>query len=168
MLEQAFLWLPAAQAYISCKHDGDKILAFDRASLVFVFNFHPTKSFDGYRVSVPEAGAYRIVLDSDRGEYGGHDILCKEGDKLKHDSYQFTFNAEAIPHNGYVAATSSSSSLTDSCWRICRRPFSFLVYTPSRTALVFAPVARIPADAPKLPCSLAAHHPLRAYQALHS
>jgi 1,4-alpha-glucan branching enzyme len=77
MLEEAFHWLPAPQAFISCKHDGDKTIIFDRANLVFVFNFHPTRSYEGYRIGVPEAGDYKIVLDSDRGEFGGHDILCK-------------------------------------------------------------------------------------------
>jgi hypothetical protein len=33
--------------------------------MVFTFNFHATQSFTGYRIGVPAAGRYRVVLDSD-------------------------------------------------------------------------------------------------------
>lgn len=39
------------QGYTSTKHEGDKIIVFDRAGCVFVFNFHPSKSFSDYKVS---------------------------------------------------------------------------------------------------------------------
>jgi 1,4-alpha-glucan branching enzyme len=43
-LEERYGWLHAPQAYISLKHEGDKTIVFERAGLVFVFNFHPTVS----------------------------------------------------------------------------------------------------------------------------
>ncbi len=56
------------------EHSDNKIIAFVRAGLLFVFNFHPTASFPDYRIDVPE-GRYGMVLDSDAGAFGGHDRL---------------------------------------------------------------------------------------------
>jgi 1,4-alpha-glucan branching enzyme len=64
-------WLEAPQAYVSLKHEGDKIIAFERAGLLFIFNFHPTKSYTDYRVGVDEAGEYHIVLNTDEKQFGG-------------------------------------------------------------------------------------------------
>ncbi|KAG0029404.1 alpha-1,4-glucan branching enzyme [Podila clonocystis] len=71
--EEQIGWLSAPQAYVSLKHEGDKVLVFDRAGAVFIFNLHPTQSFADYRIGVPEAGEYRIALNSDESQYGGHD-----------------------------------------------------------------------------------------------
>ena len=54
-------------------HQDDKILIFSKGDVVFAFNFHPTKSFDGYFVPVGEPGAYEVVLSSDDGAFGGFD-----------------------------------------------------------------------------------------------
>ena len=51
--------------------DGDQILAYMRGDLVFIFNFSPTKSFEGYGFLVPE-GKYEMVLDSDAKKFGGY------------------------------------------------------------------------------------------------
>ena len=50
--------------------DDDQVLAFRRGDLVFVFNFSPTKSFDGYGILAP-VGKYRTVLSSDSPAFGG-------------------------------------------------------------------------------------------------
>jgi 1,4-alpha-glucan branching enzyme len=47
------------------------MVSFERAGLVFIFNFHPTQSFTDYRIGVDVPGDYRIVLSSDAKEYGG-------------------------------------------------------------------------------------------------
>lgn len=60
---------------MSTKHEGDKVISFDRGGLVFVFNFHATKSFTDYRIAAPASGKYRIVLDSDDKNFGGHGRL---------------------------------------------------------------------------------------------
>ncbi|MGD8367792.1 MAG: alpha amylase C-terminal domain-containing protein [Desulfobacterales bacterium] len=57
-----------------CEHNGDKVLAFMRAGLVFVFNFHPTRSFTDYPIPGAE-GRFRLILDSDARRFGGHDRL---------------------------------------------------------------------------------------------
>lgn len=53
-------------------HNDDKVIAVKRAGLVFVFNFHPEKSFPDYPIPVSEKGTYNIVLDSDSADNGGH------------------------------------------------------------------------------------------------
>ena len=51
--------------------DDDQILAFKRGDLIFVFNFNPSKSFDGYGILAPP-GEYEVVLSSDAKEFGGY------------------------------------------------------------------------------------------------
>lgn len=61
--------------------EGTKILAFLRAGLVFVFNFHPDRSFTDYWIPAPP-GAFRIILDTDRSRYGG--LERQEPDLMHH------------------------------------------------------------------------------------
>ncbi|CAI2723355.1 unnamed protein product [Schistosoma spindalis] len=70
-LEEKYGWLAAPQAYVSRKNEGDKVIAFERAGVLFVFNFHPTQSFTDYKIGVDAPGKYHIVLDSDQEEFGG-------------------------------------------------------------------------------------------------
>lgn len=84
------------------------MVAFERAGLVFVFNFHHHKSFSDYKVGVDVPGKYKIVLDSDAEEFGGHR-------RLDHNSEFLTFN------EGYA-----------------NRRCHMCVYIPCRVALVFA------------------------------
>ena len=69
--EQKYGWLHASQAYISLKHEGDKVIVFERAGLVFIFNFHHTESFADYRIGIEVSGTYRIALNTDTKEHGG-------------------------------------------------------------------------------------------------
>ncbi|MBU4053504.1 MAG: alpha amylase C-terminal domain-containing protein, partial [Proteobacteria bacterium] len=55
-------------------HWEDKVIAFLRAGLVFVFNFHPTASYTDYGVNTP-SGKYRMIFNSDDPIYGGHNRL---------------------------------------------------------------------------------------------
>lgn len=71
--EAKYGWLHSPQAYISLKNEKDKVLVFERAGLLWIFNFSPSESFTDYRVGVEQAGVYRIVLDTDAPEFGGHD-----------------------------------------------------------------------------------------------
>lgn len=50
--------------------DDDNILAYMRDELLFVFNFHPQKSYSDYGMLVPQ-GKYQIILDSDDKAFGG-------------------------------------------------------------------------------------------------
>ena len=58
-------------------HQEDKILIYEKEDIVFVFNFHPEKSFEGYFVPVTKEGEYEVILSSDDGVFGGHDRVDK-------------------------------------------------------------------------------------------
>lgn len=53
------------------EHNDQKILAFRRGGLCFIFNFHPSVSYVDYEIPVA-AGVYTLLLDSDKAEFGGH------------------------------------------------------------------------------------------------
>lgn len=78
--EEKYGWLHHPQAYVSRKHEGDKVVVFERGSVVFVFNFHPTHSYTDYRIGVSQAGKYKLILNSDEKQFGGHDRLDKNGE----------------------------------------------------------------------------------------
>jgi 1,4-alpha-glucan branching enzyme len=110
--EEKYGWLHSPQAYISLKNDEDKVLVFERAGLLWVFNWHPTKSYTDYRVGVEEAGTYKIILDSDDPLFGGFGRNVKE-------TRFFT---------------------TDFAWN--NRKNFIQVYLPTRTAIVSLPTLR--------------------------
>ena len=53
-------------------HQDDKVLIYTKGDYVFIFNFHPEKSFEGYFVPTGQKGTYKTVLSSDEGEFGGY------------------------------------------------------------------------------------------------
>ncbi|RYR71322.1 hypothetical protein Ahy_A02g005593 isoform E [Arachis hypogaea] len=101
-------FMTSKHQYISRKNEGDKIIVFEKGNLVFVFNFHWTNSYSDYRVGCSKAGKYKIVLDSDDPLFGGFN-------RLNH-------TAEYFASEGWYDD----------------RPCSYLVYTPSRTGVVYA------------------------------
>ena len=58
-------------------HQDDKVLAFARANYLFVFNFHPTKSFEDYPVPADD-GEYQLLLDSDAQRFNGFNRLLPD------------------------------------------------------------------------------------------
>lgn len=60
--------------------DDDQILALRRGDLLFIFNWSPAKSFDGYGILAPE-GEYETVLDTDAMRFGGFGNV---DDKVRH------------------------------------------------------------------------------------
>lgn len=57
--------------YVTLKHEADKIIAFERGNMLWVFNFHPTQSFTNYWIGVEWTGSYSYVLCTDDERYGG-------------------------------------------------------------------------------------------------
>ena len=55
----------------------NKVIIFKRANLIFAFNFNPYQSFTDYRFEAPP-GKYRMILDCDAPEYGGHGRLLPQ------------------------------------------------------------------------------------------
>uniref|UniRef100_A0A5S6R5G1 1,4-alpha-glucan branching enzyme n=1 Tax=Trichuris muris TaxID=70415 RepID=A0A5S6R5G1_TRIMR len=109
MTEEEYHWLSSGPGYTSWKHDGDKVIAFERAGVLFIFNFHSSKSFPDYKVGVARPGKYKLILNSDAPEYGGHN-------RLDPASRHLTFPYE------YAG-----------------RPHHLLVYAPSRVCFALAP-----------------------------
>ncbi|KAI9609741.1 hypothetical protein KEM48_002781, partial [Puccinia striiformis f. sp. tritici PST-130] len=73
-LESKHKWLSSPHTYVSLKHESDRVVAFERGKLVFIFNFHPTQSYTDYRIGVEWEGKYEVVLSSDeKARFGGHD-----------------------------------------------------------------------------------------------
>lgn len=56
-------------------HEEDKLIIFEKGDLIFIFNFHPTKSYEHYRVGTHWASEHVIILDSDEQKFGGHNRL---------------------------------------------------------------------------------------------
>ncbi|BDD11191.1 1,4-alpha-glucan branching enzyme [Fulvitalea axinellae] len=52
--------------------EKNHVLIYERAGLVFAFNFHPERSVPDYEFWVPKNGAYKVVLSSDHSDFGGH------------------------------------------------------------------------------------------------
>lgn len=92
------------------ERSDNKMIAFERANLLFVFNFHHSRSYSDYHIEAPP-GKYQMILNSDDSQYGGHS-------RLKSDQYHFT-----IPNTSYSEP----------------RHFISL-YIPTRTALVLKSV----------------------------
>ena len=50
-------------------------IIFEKNNLIFIFNFSTSNSIFGYRFYAPEKGIYRIILNSDRKEFGGFERI---------------------------------------------------------------------------------------------
>jgi 1,4-alpha-glucan branching enzyme len=91
-------------------HEHDRLLAYRRGPLVFVFNFHPTQSYTDLRIPVPDPKDYRLVLDTDAPPFEGFGRVAA----------QVTYPKQDVETHG--------------------RKQSVQIYLPSRTAQVLAPV----------------------------
>ena len=90
------------------ENNHDKILAYMRGELLFVFNFHPTSSFTDY--GIPVIGKFRIVLDTDDPLFGGFGRVDRK----------------AI----YISIRKAERNIINA-------PLYLYLYLPARTALVF-------------------------------
>ena len=55
-----------------------QVMIYERGGLVFVMNFSPAESYEGYFVTVPSIGDYRVVFSGDEGRFGGWDRVSKD------------------------------------------------------------------------------------------
>lgn len=103
--------LSSGPAFTSTKHEGDRVIAFERAGLLWIVNLHPSQSYVEYRVGVdtPAGQEYALALCSDLEAYGGH--------------------GRVDPGSVYWAESQGQNG----------RRSSIRVYLPSRTALVLSP-----------------------------
>ena len=87
--------------------EKNKLLAFAKGELIYLFNFSPDASPTDFFVPahITGAGQYRAVFTTDRIEFGGQDRV----------SERYVYTAKPVPDKGV----------------------GFTVYLPSRTAIVF-------------------------------
>jgi 1,4-alpha-glucan branching enzyme len=89
--------------------EGARVLAFRRGSLVFAVNLHPTESYPGFRLPVPDLADYRAILSTDEPVFSGH--------------------ARAVGGTLYPIQSHPAFG----------RDQSVQIYLPSRTGIVLAP-----------------------------
>lgn len=73
-LAKKFQLLDSPGPYLLYEHSDNKVTVFERAGLLFAFNFHPHQSYSDYRFEAPP-GKYQMLFNSDANEYGGHGRL---------------------------------------------------------------------------------------------
>ncbi|WP_324676669.1 alpha-amylase family glycosyl hydrolase [Hymenobacter sp. GOD-10R] len=78
--------LAAGQAKLLNNDPENQVLIFERGGLIFVFNFHVSRSVPDYRffVPTPKRARYRIILTSDDGRFGGFDRI---DDSLTYETF---------------------------------------------------------------------------------
>jgi 1,4-alpha-glucan branching enzyme len=91
-------------------HEDTRQLVYRRGPLVFAFNFHPTESYFGLRIPVPDATDYQIVLNTDDREFEGNGAVT-EG---------MTYPIQPVSMYG--------------------RDQSVQIYLPARSAQILAPI----------------------------
>lgn len=89
-----------------------KIVAYRKKEFIFIFNFHPTKSFEYLEIPTHEDGNFTVVMETDAKKYGGFD-------RISHD---MTYKAHKLTTN------EDFTGIT--------------IYSPSRTAMVLRKVDR--------------------------
>jgi 1,4-alpha-glucan branching enzyme len=86
----------------------DKIVAYTRGDLLFVFNFNPATSFTDY--GIPVMGKYRMILSTDDPLFGGFDRLDTKAT--------------------YISIKKAQRNLINA-------PLYLYLYLPARTGIVF-------------------------------
>ena len=82
-LDEDYQFLGHGHQFVSSADDDRKLIIAERGPLIFVFNFHPTATYQELEVGVGMGGRYRICLDTDEFRFGG---LGRVG----HDADHFT------------------------------------------------------------------------------
>ena len=70
-LDEVFYYISSPFQYVSTQHEKDKVIVFEKGELLFVFNFHPTNSFENYKIGTKWGTEHGIILDSDEDKFLG-------------------------------------------------------------------------------------------------
>ena len=72
--------------------DNDrKIIAFRNKDIVYIFNFHPTDSYESFAVPIHDVGQFRVVMDTDEEKFGGAGRI----------SHSYVYNTERLAGTDY-------------------------------------------------------------------
>ncbi len=55
-----------------------QVLVYERGGLVFALNFSPANPYEGYWLTVPKGGRYKVILSTDERVFGGWDRISEE------------------------------------------------------------------------------------------
>lgn len=97
--------------YVTMSDEADKVIVYEKGDLLFIFNFHPTNSYQDYPIGTKWASDHFIVFESDEERFGGHRRL--DG------AHNIWFETQTMQTN--------------------KRPNTFKVYIPCRTCIVLCP-----------------------------
>jgi 1,4-alpha-glucan branching enzyme len=59
-------------------HEDTRQLVYRRGPVVFIYNFHPTESYTGLRVPVPDAHDYALYATTDAKQFGGPGLVQED------------------------------------------------------------------------------------------
>lgn len=90
-------------------HEDTRQLVYRRGPLVFAYNLHPTESYAGLRIPVPDSAEYRCILCTDSRKFGGAGLVDEA----------VPYPMQSVPMYG--------------------RAQSIQIYLPARAALALAP-----------------------------
>ena len=77
LIARSFRLIGYSDPRILLENKSDLVIAFERAGLIFIFNFHPSRSYTDYKIPT-RPGAYEPALDSDAAHYGGFSRLASD------------------------------------------------------------------------------------------
>lgn len=109
--ENIFCVMESSHEYVSVVSETDKLIAYEKGELVFIFNFHPNNSYAEYHVGTNWRSDHMVLFETDEGRFGGHQRL--DG-----------------AHKQWIKVREEPRD---------NRKYSFQVYIPSRCAIVLAP-----------------------------
>ena len=59
-------------------HEDDKVIAYERGGLLFVFNFSPSRDYTDYTIPVSHGEDYEVLFSSDDYRYGGQGRVTRD------------------------------------------------------------------------------------------
>ena len=115
-LDDMHEFLSHPHQFVSSACEERKLIVAERGPLLFVFNFHPTNTYEDLEVGLGMPGKYRICLDTDAWDFGGQG-------RVMHDAEHFTDPGGPVTWVGPYEQEP--------------RPCSMKVLSPSRSAQVY-------------------------------
>ena len=89
--EDKFSVMSSDHQYVSLESEEDKLIVYEKGELVYIFNFHPSKSYEGYRIGTNWPSDHMILFETDEERFGGHQRI--------NDAHNKWFRVEGKPHN---------------------------------------------------------------------
>mmetsp|Transcript_6309 Transcript_6309/g.10704 ORF Transcript_6309/g.10704 Transcript_6309/m.10704 type:complete len:458 (-) Transcript_6309:108-1481(-) len=97
--------------FVTLSHEDDKLIVYEKGDLIYIFNFHPNKSYESYPVGTFWKSDHFVLLESDEERFGGHQRLNNAHGKWYETLEQQTH----------------------------KRPHTLRLYIPSRCCIVLCP-----------------------------